>query len=71
MNKRSKIYIALAINSCALFLSSCDLDLVPLNDVTLEKYWTEKEDVQSLIKEIKRNPRYFEKETGINGEIQG
>lgn len=49
MNKRSKIYIALAINSCALFLSSCDLDLVPLNDVTLEKYWTEKEDVQSFL----------------------
>ena len=31
----------------------------------IDKY-LKKEDVQSLIKEIKRNPRYFEKEKGIN-----
>lgn len=49
MNKKSKISLALTFCSCALFLSSCDLDLMPLNDVTLENFWTEKEDVQAAL----------------------
>ena len=30
-------------------LSSCDLDLLPLDEVVLENYWTEKADVESVL----------------------
>lgn len=30
-------------------LTSCDLDLLPLNEVVLENYWTEKADVESVV----------------------
>ena len=30
-------------------VTSCDLDLLPLNEVVLENYWTEKADVESVV----------------------
>lgn len=32
-----------------LTMTSCDLDMLPLNDVVLENYWTDKEDVEKSL----------------------
>lgn len=32
-----------------LTMNSCDLDLLPLNEVVLENYWTNKEDVENVL----------------------
>ncbi len=51
--KRSARMIAMsiALPASALIISSCDdfLDTLPLNDVVLENYWTQKADVTSVL----------------------
>ena len=50
MNKINKItkFIAAAAFMGAT-VSSCSLDQLPLNEVVLENFWTNKEDVQSVV----------------------
>lgn len=43
-----KTFIFAALTSCAL--ASCDLDLLPLNDVVLENYWKDKGDVDNVMR---------------------
>lgn len=37
------------VAALAVTFTACDLDQLPLNDVVLENYWTQKEDVQSSV----------------------
>lgn len=48
-NMKNKINIAACVMVAGLGLSSCSMDLLPLNEVVLENYWTEGEDVQSVV----------------------
>ena len=41
--------LALAMTSCSDFL-----EVDPLNDITLEKFWNEKNDVDNVVNEIGR-----------------
>ncbi|MBR5655201.1 MAG: RagB/SusD family nutrient uptake outer membrane protein [Prevotella sp.] len=55
INKKNKWLIALAVITCHLSfgvaLTSCSdfLDILPMNEVVLENYWTEKSDVTSVM----------------------
>lgn len=40
---------AAALAAVGLSFSSCSMDLLPLNDVVLENYWTDKKDVESVV----------------------
>ena len=44
-----KISLAALVSVVGLAVASCDLDLLPLNDVVLENFWTNKQDVQSVV----------------------
>lgn len=43
------IKIASAVAVFGMGVSSCSLDMLPLNDVVLENYWTDKSDVESVV----------------------
>ena len=53
INKKAKRQISLLATICSLLfsLSACSdfLDILPMNDVVLENYWTEKADVTSVM----------------------
>ena len=44
-----KISLVGLVAALGLTVASCDLDLLPLNDVVLENFWTNKQDVQSVV----------------------
>ena len=44
-----KISLASLVTALGLAVASCSLDLLPLNDVVLENFWTNKQDVQSVV----------------------
>ena len=46
-----KIKLALSVLLMGLGVSSCNdfLTLMPLNDIVLENYWTNKDDVESVL----------------------
>lgn len=46
---KNKIKIAALIMVSGFGLGSCSMDLLPLNEVVLENYWKEGEDVQSVV----------------------
>ena len=46
---KNKIKIAVCSMIAGLGFSACSMDLLPLNQVVLENYWTEGEDVQSVV----------------------
>ena len=48
-NIKNKIKLAAAVATMGLGISSCSLDMLPLNDVVLENYWTDKSDVESVV----------------------
>jgi len=46
----SKILKTFGLAACAgLVTTSCDVELMPLNEVVLENYWTDKSDVESVL----------------------
>ena len=45
----SKIKFIAAAALVGTSVSSCSLDLLPLNEVVLENYWTNKSDVESVV----------------------
>lgn len=49
--KSIKKYImyAAALATAGFSLSSCDIDMLPLNEVVLENFWTNKDDVESVV----------------------
>ncbi len=46
---KNKITLAAAVAAVGMGLNSCSLDMLPLNDVVLENYWTDKSDVESVM----------------------
>ena len=44
-----KISLVGLVAALGLTVASCDLDLLPLNEVVLENFWTNKQDVQSVV----------------------
>jgi len=48
-NIKNKIKFIAAAAFVGVSVSSCSLDLLPLNDVVLENYWKEKQDVESVV----------------------
>lgn len=48
-NIKKTIKFAAAAAFLGLGVSSCSLDMLPLNDVVLENYWTNKSDVESVV----------------------
>lgn len=44
-----KISLVGLVVALGLTVASCDLDLLPLNEVVLENFWTNKQDVQSVV----------------------
>ena len=48
-NIKKNIGLAGILGLIGLTIASCDLDLLPLNDVVLENFWTNKDDVQSVV----------------------
>ena len=48
-NIKNIIKTASAVAFMGLVASSCSLDMLPLNDVVLENYWTDKSDVESVV----------------------
>ena len=48
-NIKNKIKLAVAVAVAGMGLNSCSLDMLPLNDVVLENYWTNKSDVESVV----------------------
>lgn len=50
MRHISKYIKTLGLAACAgLLTTSCDVELMPLNEVVLENYWTEKTDVENVL----------------------
>lgn len=48
-NIKNKIMTAAALLVAGLGLNSCDIDMLPLNEVVLENFWTDKDDVESVV----------------------
>ncbi|MCQ2093838.1 MAG: RagB/SusD family nutrient uptake outer membrane protein [Bacteroidaceae bacterium] len=48
-NIKKNIGLVGLVGLMGLTVASCDLDLLPLNDVVLENFWTNKQDVQSVV----------------------
>lgn len=48
-NIKNKIKSIAAVALVGASVSSCSLDMLPLNDVVLENYWTNKSDVESVV----------------------
>ena len=48
-NIKNNINLFAAVADTATGVYSCSLDLIPLNDVVLENFWTEKNDVESVV----------------------
>ncbi len=48
-NIKNKIKLMAAAAFLGATVSSCSMDLLPLNEVVLENFWTNKEDVQSTV----------------------
>lgn len=48
-NLTNKIKFIVATAVAGLGVSSCSLDMLPLNEVVLENYWTDKSDVESVV----------------------
>lgn len=48
-NIKNKIKLTVAVAVAGMGISSCSLDMLPLNDVVLENYWTDKSDVESVV----------------------
>lgn len=48
-NIKKNIGLVGLVGVMGLTVASCDLDLLPLNDVVLENFWTNKQDVQSVV----------------------
>ena len=46
---KSNIFAAVLGVTAALSFSACDIEMLPLNDVVYENYWTEKQDVESMV----------------------
>ena len=46
---KNQIKSILAVACLGMGVSSCSLDLLPLNEVVLENYWTNKDDVESVV----------------------
>ena len=46
---KNRILSAVALAVAGLGLSSCDIDLLPLNEVVYENFWTNKDDVESVV----------------------
>ena len=40
---------AAAIAATGISVTSCDIDLLPLNEVVYENFWTNKDDVESVV----------------------
>ena len=50
MKKIKNIIMSTAVFAAAgMGVSSCDIDLLPLNEVVYENFWTNKEDVESVV----------------------
>lgn len=50
MKKIKNIIMSTAVFAAAgMSVSSCDIDLLPLNEVVYENFWTNKEDVESVV----------------------
>ena len=64
----------LLCTSAPLFLASCNdfLDILPLNEVVLENYWTEKADVNSVLNSCYETLEHSDALTrmGIWGELR-
>ena len=48
-NIKNNIKLFAAVAATAIGVSSCSLDMLPLNDVVLENFWTDKTDVESVV----------------------
>lgn len=48
-NIKKSIKLATIVAALGMGVSSCSLDMLPLNDVVLENYWTDKSDVESVV----------------------
>lgn len=48
-NIKKSIKLATVVAALGMGVSSCSLDLLPLNEVVLENFWTEKSDVESVV----------------------
>ena len=48
-NIKKSIKFATIVAALGMGVSSCSLDLLPLNEVVLENYWTDKSDVESVV----------------------
>ena len=48
-NIKKNIKLFAAVAATAMGVSSCSLDMLPLNDVVLENFWTDKTDVESVV----------------------
>ena len=46
---KKSIKLATIVAALGMGVSSCSLDLLPLNEVVLENFWTEKSDVESVV----------------------
>ena len=46
---KNRILSAVALVVAGFGLSSCDIDLLPLNEVVYENFWTNKDDVESVV----------------------
>lgn len=48
-NIKNKIMSAAAVLVAGFGFSSCDIDMLPLNEVVLENFWTDRNDVESVV----------------------
>lgn len=48
-NIKKYIMSAAVFSAVGFGLNSCDIDMLPLNEVVLENYWTNKDDVESVV----------------------
>lgn len=46
---KNRILSAVALVAAGFGFSSCDIDLLPLNEVVYENFWTNKDDVESVV----------------------
>ena len=48
-NPKNRILTALAMVTVGAAFTACSIDLLPLNDVTYDNYWTNKDEVESVV----------------------
>ncbi|MBQ9363805.1 MAG: RagB/SusD family nutrient uptake outer membrane protein, partial [Bacteroidaceae bacterium] len=48
-NIKNKIFSAATCVAVGFGFTSCDIDLLPLNEVVYENFWTNKDDVESVV----------------------